>query len=252
MKRARTTLPAGALRAGLGSVARGDSAEAAAARLALLARAGVFTDNASTALEGGGGGMDDTTAAAAAAVADEQRMLQFELRLGCPPKVLAGIAGIMCCTPEETIAIASALSDDDAGDAGDAGDAAAAAADGSSSSSSSSSPDVAPIAFVDIEGRVTVRLAEESRRRAGRYVAYILDQVEPMVCGGGDDRSSADADAETDVLEGVDEETWEAACRLQSGARGVFRAVETQLDDTSLLTRGEWIDAAVADLLVAY
>lgn len=286
-------LPEGAFRAGLESVARGDSAQAAAARHALLARAGAFTPDTSDDGDGkypydndgiGGGGGDVDEARSAGAAPSEQRMLQFDLRLGLPPKVLAGIAGIMCCAPEEAIAVAAAVGVlpggggaaaggegknphdvDGIGGGGEGegeGDDVASAASPDSDASADNR-----IAFVDIEGRVAVRLAAESRRRAGRYVAYILEQVEPVVCGerGGDDdddeeddRDDRDAAASgeaaafgDEVPEGVDAETWTAACRLRSGARGVFRAVETQLDDASLLARGEWIDAAVADLLVA-
>ena len=48
-------LPEGALRGGLGSVARGDSPEAAAARLALLVKAGAFTDDSVNDSNGGSG-----------------------------------------------------------------------------------------------------------------------------------------------------------------------------------------------------
>ena len=92
-----------------------------------------------------------------------------------------------------------------------------------------------------------------------RYnVAYILKQVEPVVCGGGDEDEYGDGldgygfeAAETPAAPaGVDSERWLAACRLRSGARGVFAAAEAPLDDASLLARGEWVDSAVADLLV--
>ena len=85
----------GALKGGLASVARGDSREAAAARMALLVRAGAFTADGGEGAKGGGGA--------------GQRMLQFELRLGTSPRVLAGIAGLMCCTPDEALAMADAV-----------------------------------------------------------------------------------------------------------------------------------------------
>ena len=191
-------LPEAALRGGLGAVARGDSKDEAAARLALLMRAGVFSD-------GSGDEWD-------------RRVLEFELRLGSPPRVLAGIAGIMCCTADESKSITAAVSGGGTGVGGEG------------------------------EAVVDVRLSAESRRRAGRYVAYILDQVEPTVCG-----ESGEVDWEDDVAspEGVDVMTWRAACRLRRGARGVFLAARPALTDESLLDRGEWIDAAVASLLVA-
>jgi hypothetical protein len=220
------------------TVARGDSAEAAAVRLALITRAGAFTDVVVSGDDTGGTGGGD------GATGGDQRMLQFELRLGLPPKVLAGIAGLMCCSPEEATAIAAALGTSSSSSSGG----------GVVDDASDVAHDAAPIAFVDIEGRVTVQLAPESRRRAGRYVAYILKQVEPVVCGGdrGDDDDDEGVDTFGEVPDGVDAETWRAAYRLQSGARGVFRAAEAPLDDNSLLSRGEWIDAAVADLLIAY
>ena len=108
-------------------------------------------------------------------------------------------------------------------------------------------------------------------------MAYILEQVEPMVCGDISTAAAEEEDSEENHVnredveeeedeeevagavyhgeapyENIDNETWRAACRLQSGARGVFRSAHAQLDDASLTegARGAWVDAAVADLFV--
>ena len=261
-------------------MARDDPAAAAAARLTLLARVGAFTDShclpmvypptynvGSDAgdLNGDRAITKDTAADTAAAVPGKQRMLQFELRLGVPPRVLAGIAGLMCCTPEEATSIAAVvvdsqqrgpgssngsgsggisldgsphlsttqpISDGEIGSDSGGGGAKAGESGGeddvvvnaSASASASASTNMrsrveagsemevgsglgttsglgsgsglgsaaGAVAFVDLDGRIRVQLGAESRRRAGRYVAYILKQVEPVVCGDSASGNSRD------------------------------------------------------------
>ena len=103
------SLPEAALRAGLASVASGDSEEEAAARESLLVKAGAFS------VEEGEEGEEEGGASA--------RALQFELKLGTPPAVLAGISGVMCCAGDEAMAMAKTFAppppaEDDARDAG--------------------------------------------------------------------------------------------------------------------------------------
>ena len=147
-------LPAGAFRGGLASVSAGDDPRAAVAREDLLVRAGVF----------------DRPRRGVAPDDADQRALAFELRLGDAPRVLAGIAGLMCCAPEEAIAIAAAVANSFGGCIMD---------------EEEEEEDEGATARVDASGRVRVRLLPESRRRAGRYVAYVLAQVEPVVLANG-------------------------------------------------------------------
>ena len=237
-------LPAGAFRGGLASVASSDDSRAAVAREDLLVRAGVFDRPRR------GGAPDDA----------DQRALAFELRLGDAPRVLAGIAGLMCCAPEEAIAIADAVANSFGGCVMD---------------EEEEEDDEGATARVDASGRVRVRLLPESRRRAGRYVAYVLAQVEPVVLasdetgdgtgdgatGDGATGDGATGDGATgdgvtgdgngnDI--GADAGTRAAAARVRAGAERTFRSLDDSLTDDALLTGGEWIDEAVSKILVAY
>jgi hypothetical protein len=161
----------------------------------------------------------------------QERALQFEVKLGERPKVLAGIAGLMCCTEDEALAVRRAMMtfggcvmDEEEEDTEDA------------------------VAVVDMSGRLKVRLCQESRRRTGRYVAFILDRVEPMACGEGGESSGGESPAPG----GVDDANWSAALRVRAGAREVFRATNAMLENDALLTDGGWIDDAVASILNIY
>jgi hypothetical protein len=207
------TLPESSLRGGLASVAKDDSEEATVAREDLLVRSGAF--DAAGVNEAGG----------------QERALQFEVKLGERPKVLAGIAGLMCCTEDEALAVRRAMMtfggcvmDEEEEDTEDA------------------------VAVVDMSGRLKVRLCQESRRRAGRYVAFILERVEPMACGEGGESSGGESPAPG----GVDDANWSAALRVRAGAREVFRATNAMLENDALLTDGGWIDDAVASILNIY
>jgi hypothetical protein len=142
----------------------------------------------------------------------------------------------MCCAPDEAIAIAAAVAnsfggcimDDDEEDEEDEG----------------------ATARVDASGRVRVRLLPESRRRAGRYVAYILAQVEPVVLANDGDGDGDGVGAGAGY--GADAGTRAAAARVRAGAERTFRSLDDSLTEDALLTRGEWIDEAVSKILVAY
>ena len=165
----------------------------------------------------------------------DQRALAFELRLGDAPRVLAGIAGLMCCAPEEAIAIADAVANSFGGCVMD---------------EEEEEDDEGATARVDASGRVRVRLLPESRRRAGRYVAYVLAQVEPVVLARrlkpgtatGDGLGKATGDGVTGdgaIGDGVGDGTGDdsgadagtraAAARVRAGAERTFRSPPTIL-----------------------
>ena len=109
--------------------------------------------------------------------------------------------------------------------------------------------DEGAVAFVDMSGRLKVRLCQESRRRAGRYVAFILDQVEPMACGpSGDDLLSLD----TVKPDAVDADAWWATVRLRTAAKEVFAITNVTLEEEAIKRDGGWIDEAVASILNIY
>ena len=203
------------LRGGLASVAKGDSAESAVAREDLLVRCGAFDAR-------NGGGTERGT----------ERELHFEVKVGERPKVLAGIAGLMCCSEEEVLAMKRALM-----------------SFGGCVMDEEEEEDEGAVAFVDMSGRLKVRLCQESRRRAGRYVAFILDQVEPMACGpSGDDLLSLD----TVKPDAVDADAWWATVRLRTAAKEVFAITNVTLEEEAIKRDGGWIDEAVASILNIY
>ena len=203
------------LRGGLASVAKGDSAESAVAREDLLVRCGAFDAR-------NGGGTERGT----------ERELHFEVKVGERPKVLTGIAGLMCCSEEEVLAMKRALM-----------------SFGGCVMDEEEEEDEGAVAFVDMSGRLKVRLCQESRRRAGRYVAFILDQVEPMACGpSGDDLLSLD----TVKPDAVDADAWWATVRLRTAAKEVFAITNVTLEEEAIKRDGGWIDEAVASILNIY
>lgn len=208
-------LPESSLRGGLASVAKGDSAESAVAREDLLVRSGAFDARNGAGTERG-----------------TERELHFEVKVGERPKVLAGIAGLMCCSEEEVLAIKRALM-----------------SFGGCVMDEEEEEDEGAVAFVDMSGRLKVRLCQESRRRAGRYVAFILDQVEPMACGpSGDDLLSLD----TVKPDAVDADAWWATVRLRTAAKEVFAITNVTLEEEAIKRDGGWIDEAVASILNIY
>ena len=99
------------------------------------------------------------------------------------------------------------------------------------------------------ERTAQVRLCQESRRRAGRYVASILDQVEPMACGpSGGDLLSLD----TVKPDAVDADAWWATVRLRTAAKEVFAITNVTLEEEAIKRDGGWIDEAVASILNIY
>ena len=140
------------------------------------------------------------------------------MKVGERPKVLAGIAGLMCCSEEEVLATKRAL-----------------------------------MSFGGCVwtrrrrrtgrrrvrghgGRLKVRLCQESRRRAGRYVAFILDQVELMACGSSGDHPPAwTPSSRTRWMD-----AWWATVRPNGGERGV-RHHNVTLEEEAIKRDGGWM-----------
>ena len=146
---------------------------------------------------------------------NEGEELSFVINMRGPPTVLGGIAGIMCCDADEVVAIAAST-------------------------------------VISANGGVDGDLFElkpESRRRAGRYVAWLLTQVEAFVCGA--------TDAEVEEYErtalavgGEHEERFKITKALRAGAKATFSAMQRQLaEDVLLSPRGAWIDDATKRLV---
>jgi hypothetical protein len=102
---------------------------------------------------------------------------------------------------------------------------------------------------------VKVRLAPESRRRAGKYVAFVLDQLEGIACGedvGGDEEGGGGGGGDAAAGGARRRDAFASARRLREGARAAFAHARANLDDETLLREGEWIDEAVARALAPY
>ena len=81
---------------------------------------------------------------------------------------------------------------------------------------------------MDMSGRLKVRLCQESRRRAGRYAAFILDQVEPMACVSRVTTYSARTPVKPDA---VDADAWWATARPRTAAKEVFAITNVTLEE---------------------
>jgi hypothetical protein len=148
--------------------------------------------------------------------------VQFTVTLGERPRALAGIAGVACCAPEEVRAMHEGVF------------------------SRPPTPPARGVGKTELEtSRDCVSLCPESRRRAGRYVAFLLARVAPTATGGDvaaydnggtDDTESSPAKAAALA----------AATRAREGARAAFTWLEPVLENEALLEDGAWIEDAVA------
>ena len=146
---------------------------------------------------------------------NEGEELSFVVSARAKPAVLGGIAGVMCCDAEEVVSIAAA----------------------------------ATVASKGVDERALLfELKPESRRRAGRYVAWLLTQVEAFVCGATDEEV-AESERVAESVGGVFAERFATAKRIRLGAQGTFATAQKSLTDEELLRDGAWIDGAV-DMLV--
>lgn len=174
---------------GLNAVAKEDREETAALRRRLLERCGALGLN-------------------------EGEELSFVLTMRGNPKVLGGIAGLMCCDADEVVAVAAS--------------AVIASNGGGDGSLFSFKP--------------------ETRRRAGRYVAWLLTQVEAFVCGATD-AEIAELERTAEAVGGEFAARFRTAKRLRTGAKSTFAAVQGVLTEESLLKNGSWIDDATKTLI---
>ena len=147
---------------------------------------------------------------------NEGEELSFVVSARAKPTVLGGVAGLMCCDAEEVVAVAAA----------------------------------ATVASKGVGERACLfELKPESRRRAGRYVAWLLTQVEAFVCGATDEEV-AESERVAESVGGVFAERFATAKRVRLGAQGTFATAQKSLTDEELLRDGAWIDAAVDALVV--
>lgn len=225
------SFPANALIDGIRAVAAEDDEATSLKRFALLERCGlVDVDGDSRA--------DFATSTADASFRRESEKegkkhedvgeregdvaLQFTVTLGELPNALAGIAGVACCAPEEVRVMHEGVF------------------------SRPPTPPARGVGKTELEiSRDCVSLCPESRRRAGRYVAFLLARVAPTATGGDvaaydnggtDDTESSPAKAAALA----------AATRAREGARAAFAWLEPVLENEALLEDGAWIEDAVA------
>ena len=115
---ATVQIPETTLRGALDAVAKDDDAGRRAARVNLLVRAGAFSSRRRRPRRTRASSRSSPAAAAAGGDEPEsfgtdeggsERALRFDLRVGERPVALAGVAGLMCCSPEEAEAIEAVL-----------------------------------------------------------------------------------------------------------------------------------------------
>ena len=145
---------------------------------------------------------------------NEGEELSFVVSVRGAPKTLGGIAGVMCCDADEVVAIAAST---------------IISANGG------------------VDGALFV-LKPESRRRAGRYVAWLLTQIESFVCGASDEEVR-EYERIADDVGGVYKSRFRDAKALRIGARETFKIVHRRLTDEALLSDGAWIDDATKRLV---
>ena len=148
----------------------------------------------------------------------------FTVTLGERPGALAGIAGVACCAPEEARAMHDCVF-----------------------SGGSSAKEKACLSNLTKSDRACVSLRPESRRRAGRYVAFLLARVAPTATGGDVEAGEEDVSMrETETARAEAETALAAATRAREGARAAFTWLEPVLENEALLEDGAWIEDAVA------
>ena len=199
-----------ALLDGIRAVASEDDETVSAARFALLERCGLVAAEPALDEQNGRGSRERDARDVA---------LQFTVTLGERPGALAAIAGVACCSPEEALAMHEGVFS-------------------------------APATDVRLENksrRDCVSLRPESRRRAGRYVAFLLARVAPTATGGDVEAGEEDVSMrETETARAEAETALAAATRAREGARATFRWLEPALENEALLEDGAWIENAVA------
>ena len=148
--------------------------------------------------------------------------VQFTVTLGELPSALAGIAGVACCAPEEVRAMHEGVF------------------------SRPPTPPARGVGKTELEiSRDCVSLCPESRRRAGRYVAFLLARVAPTATGG--DVAACDTGGTDDTESSpAKAAALAAATRAREGARAAFTWLEPVLENEALLEDGAWIEDAVA------
>lgn len=147
---------------------------------------------------------------------NEGEELSFVISMRALPTVLGGIAGIMCCEADEVVSIAaSAVISTNGGGDGE-----------------------------------LFQLRPESRRRAGRYVAWLLNQVESFVCGATDEEVE-EYERTAAAVGGEHEERFRIAKAIRVGARATFASTQRALTEDELLANGSWIDDATKKLVAS-
>ena len=214
------SFPAHALLDGIRAVASEDDEATSLKRFALLEKCGLA---ASSGLPGDSPSPDVSYPASGDAHRGEGEReiahVAFTVTLGERPGALAGIAGVACCAPEEARAMHEGVF------------------------SSSSTKEKAETK----SNRACVSLCPESRRRAGRYVAFLLARVAPTATGGDVEAGAEDVPMrETEAARAEAETALAAATRAREGARATFRWLEPALENEALLEDGAWIENAVA------
>ena len=214
------SFPAHALLDGIRAVASEDDEATSLKRFALLEKCGLA---ASSGLPGDSPSPDVSYPASGDARRGEGEReianVAFTVTLGERPGALAGIAGVACCAPEEARAMHEGVF------------------------SSSSTKEKAETK----SNRACVSLCPESRRRAGRYVAFLLARVAPTATGGDVEAGAEDVPMrETEAARAEAETALAAATRAREGARATFRWLEPALENEALLEDGAWIENAVA------
>ena len=198
-----------ALLDGIRAVASEDDETVSAARFALLERCGLVAAEPALDEQNGRGSRERDARDVA---------LQFTVTLGERPGALAAIAGVACCSPEEALAMHEGVFS-------------------------------APATDVRLENksrRDCVSLRPESRRRAGRYVAFLLARVAPTATGGDVAAGEEGVHGETETETSPARAALAAATRARDGARATFEWLEPALENEALLEDGAWLEDAVA------
>lgn len=205
------SFPARALLDGVRAVASEDDEATSAKRSALLEKCGLVSAGPSpgdVASPGFGDGDGD---------GERDVALQFTVTLGERPGALAAIAGVACCSPAEALAMHEVVF-----------------------SESSTREDESE------RRRDCVVLCPESRRRAGRYVAFLLARVAPTATGGDVAAGEEGVHGETETETSPARAALAAATRARDGARATFEWLEPALENEALLEDGAWLEDAVA------
>ena len=228
------SFPAHALLDGIRAVASEDDEATSLKRFALLEKCGLGLGCSSSSgvpgVPGDASSREDVSRSASGDAGKESgegereiAHVAFTVTLGERPGALAGIAGVACCAPEEARAMHDCVFP------------------GGSSAKEKATSNVTK------SNRACVSLRPESRRRAGRYVAFLLARVAPTATGGDVEAGEEECPMrETEAARAEAETALAAATRAREGARATFRWLEPALENDALLEDGAWIEDAVA------